>query len=125
MCVDDDEDGRAVATLYLSQAGFMVHEAGDGEHALEIVREKVIDLVVLDLALPGLDGHTVARTLRCDARTAHIPLVAFTAHVYPADRRLAFASGFDAFIAKPASPDEVLETVQRLLDRPNAVTRRS
>jgi CheY-like chemotaxis protein len=116
LCVDDDEDGRAVCVAALEREGFIVFEASNGNQALALARDVVPDLVMLDLALPGMDGWTVAEALKRDSETAKIHIVAFTAIAYPSDRARALAAGCEAFLEKPADLASIVGVVRRIID---------
>src|ERR1700744_212955 len=79
LLVDDDADSRELYAEYLSSiAGFEVREAADGEQAVNVARELVPDVIVMDMTLPVLDGRGAMRALRADERTRAIPMVALT-----------------------------------------------
>jgi len=103
-----------IATDYLEHAGFAVIAAHDGAGALEIVRARRPDLVVLDLGLPRLDGIEVARQLR---RESTIPIIMLTARVEESDRLLGLEIGADDYITKPFSPRELVARVKTVLRR--------
>src|SRR5437762_3447174 len=81
LIVDDIEDNRAVYTEFLVHEGMRVAQASDGEHSLMKVHALLPDLVIMDLALPGLDGWEATRELKKHPRTKHIPVIAITGHV--------------------------------------------
>src|SRR5207302_1567275 len=103
-----------IATDYLEHAGFAVIAAHDGAGALEIVRARRPDLVVLDLGLPRLVGIEVARQLR---RESTIPIIMLTARVEESDRLLGLEIGADDYITKPFSPRELVARVKTVLRR--------
>jgi two-component system cell cycle response regulator DivK len=92
-------------------AGFTVDVATSGEDAVAQALEIVPDLILMDLQLPGIDGHEALARLRSDPTTRHVPVVALTASAMPMDRDRALSSGFDGFLEKPISvrefPDQV------------------
>src|SRR2546422_3647843 len=85
----------------LELEGFEVRIAGSGPEALEVLRECVPDLVLMDVQLPGQDGLTLTRLIKADPATAAIPIVALTAHAMTGDRELALDAGCIAYISKP------------------------
>lgn len=89
-------------------------EASDGPEALSKAMRRRPDIVLLDLAIPKLDGWTVARTLKANPGLQSVPVVAFSAFDYPNERMRAESAGCDAFIAKPCEPATLLDTVRRL-----------
>jgi CheY-like chemotaxis protein len=115
LVVDDFPDGRELAVDILSVAGMHAVEAADGLSALERAFELIPDAIVMDLALPGLNGWDVVRRLKEDPRTCHIPVVALTAHALQAYRDRALEAGCDAFLAKPCAPRALVAEVRRIL----------
>ena len=114
LVVDDERPIVQIAKDYLEHAGFAVIAAHDGAVALEIVRARRPDLVVLDLGLPRLVGIEVARQLR---RESTIPIIMLTARVEESDRLLGLEIGADDYITKPFSPRELVARVKTVLRR--------
>ena len=114
LVVDDEPQIAEIATDYLRLAGFEVIVAGDGVRALEAVRGRHPDLVVLDLGLPKLDGLAVARTIR---RESDLPIIMLTARVEEDDRLHGLEIGADDYITKPFSPRELVARVRAVLRR--------
>lgn len=126
LVVDDFADGRDITALVLSSIGFRTVEASNGFDALERVTELQPDLVVLDLALPGLDGWEVARRIRANPATAGTTILGYTAHAEKARLARAREAGCDEVLIKPCSPKDLAEGVRRLLaTSPEATRRRS
>ena len=115
--VDDHDSQREIYELALSTAGFVVHEAASGERAIEMVHVLRPDVVVLDLAMPTLDGWEVCRRLKSDPETRGIPIVVVTAHIVPGVRESAEHAGCDAYLTKPCLPNELIATVRAHLKR--------
>ena len=120
LIVEDDADIRELIRYNLSQEGFIVEEAGDGPQALERVRRRVPDLMVLDLMLPGMPGLEICRTMRNGAETAHLPILIVTAKGTEVDKVLGLEMGADDYVVKPFSPRELIARVKALLRRANA-----
>jgi two-component system, OmpR family, alkaline phosphatase synthesis response regulator PhoP len=114
LVVDDERQIAEIARDYLEHAGYSVLTAGDGRDALDIVRAKRPDLVVLDIRLPNLDGLTLARTLRREQDT---PIIMLTARVEESDRLAGLEVGADDYITKPFSPRELVARVRAVLRR--------
>jgi two-component system, OmpR family, alkaline phosphatase synthesis response regulator PhoP len=114
LVVDDEQPIVQIAKDYLEHAGYAVIAAHDGAGALDIVRARRPDLVVLDLGLPRLDGIEVARQLRRDST---IPIIMLTARVEESDRLLGLEIGADDYIVKPFSPRELVARVKTVLRR--------
>jgi two-component system response regulator ResD len=117
LIVDDERAIRRLLRMYLTDAGFTVAEAADGEAAVEQVRRGGIDLVLLDLMLPEMDGFTVVRRLR---ETAQIPVIMLTARSDEANRVTGLELGADDYVVKPFSPVEVVARVKAVMRRVQA-----
>lgn len=115
LVVDDFPDGRDLACMALESAGFRTVTATNGLDALNSARELLPDLVVLDLALPGIDGWEVTRRLRSAAETAEMRIVGFTAHAENAPLQRAWDAGCDMVLTKPCHPKALVEEVRRLI----------
>lgn len=116
LVVDDDQRLRDLLRRYLSQEGFEVFLAEDGKTLTRIMMREAIDLLVLDLMLPGEDGLSICRRLRLDKNTT--PIIMLTAKREDVDRIVGLEVGADDYLGKPFNPRE-------LLARINAVLRRS
>ena len=114
LVVDDEPQIAEIAGDYLRHGGFDVITAGDGARALEIVRGRHADLVVLDLALPAIDGLDVAREIR---RTSDTPIIMLTARAQEEDRLRGLEIGADDYMTKPFSPRELVARVRAVLRR--------
>ena len=119
LVVDDDPDILMLCSLELRSAGFEVLEAGSGEAALELARDRVPDVVVLDYMLPDTDGLHVLRELQRDERTAAIPVVMLTARTDVRDQQAVWESGASDFLAKPFSREGLIGAIKDALS-PNA-----
>lgn len=116
LVVDDQEDERRIQQAFLSHRGFRVDEAADGAAAIERAFANPPDLVLLDVAMPRMDGFEVCRTLRADPRTSDVPVLLLTASVEGDLEALARDAGADAILTKPIEPRAVAAAVERLLD---------
>jgi signal transduction histidine kinase len=115
LVVDDTADNRYVAAKWLERAGFRVALASTGEEALALARRDV-DLVVLDVHLPDLHGFEVARKLKSDPATNHLPVLHLSAkHIGPHDRITGLEAGADAYLTQPIIPEELIANVRALL----------
>jgi len=116
LIVDDYPDCRDMYAMYLGLAGFRVLKARDGFEALELARQALPDLILMDLGLPGIDGCEATRRLKEDGATRGVPVVALTAQA-PLSAELLAAAGFESVITKPCLPDELADRVQELVRR--------
>ncbi len=117
LVVDDERAIRRLLRMYLTDAGFTVAEAADGEAAVDQVRMGGIDLVLLDLMLPGMDGYEVCRRLR---EIGSVPVIMVTARTDEANRITGLELGADDYVVKPFSPVEVVARVKAVLRRVSA-----
>jgi CheY-like chemotaxis protein len=108
LVVDDHRDTREIYALLLRGCGYVVHEAADGPAALDVLQHAHIDVAVVDIGLPGMDGYEVARTIRADESHSGILLVAVTGYGSPEARARAHEAGFDRHLVKPVTPEEFL-----------------
>lgn len=122
LVVDDETDILELVAFNLERQQYKVLTAGDGISAVKIAREKIPDLIVLDVMLPGLDGFGVYRELRADPRTGGIPVLMLTAKGEINDRIAGLELGADDYVTKPFSPRELLLRVKALLKRTRKVT---
>jgi DNA-binding response OmpR family regulator len=107
LVVDDDPNIRGMVKLVLETEGYVVDLADDGFSALRAVEAKRPDCVVLDIMMPGLDGHAVLNRIRTGDRGS-LPVVMLTAHADDDQAWQAWSSGVDYFLAKPFDADELL-----------------
>ena len=116
LVVEDYQDAREMYAAYLQFSGFSVAEAANGIEAIEKTQELLPDIVLMDLALPRMDGWEATRRLKNDERTRHIPIVALTGHALAGHAEGAREAGCDAFVTKPCLPDALVAEIRRLLD---------
>jgi CheY-like chemotaxis protein len=105
LVIDDDADARRMYSEYLRLKGCVVFTAADGRSGIDKSTSLTPDIVLLDLAMPRVDGWTVLRHLRASSWTAKIPIVVVSAVDHARDQ--AFLSGCDAFLSKPCTPEVV------------------
>lgn len=117
LLADDETHLRTLVRTTLEDPRYRIVEASNGTAALELARRERPDLVVLDLMMPGLTGLEVLERLRVEPDTARVPIVMLTATGQEKDRVRALALGADAYLVKPFSPLELLQTVESLRER--------
>ena len=115
LVVEDQEELRRLYVEHLALSGFEVIEAANGEEAISHTSSHAPDVVLMDLSLPILDGWEATRRLKADSRTAHIPVVALTAHDGSGELQRATRAGCDWFVPKPCPPDALITEVRRVL----------
>jgi CheY-like chemotaxis protein len=115
LVVDDDLDIRELVGLVAQRAGCEVIEAANGAQALARLEELVPDIVVLDVAMPGISGLEVCEQLRRDPATRHVPVLMLSAAARPVDHALGLESGADLYLTKPFSPAVLAEHITRLV----------
>ena len=115
LIAEDDVDNREGYAEYLTFLGYRVAQAANGEDALVWARQLRPDVLLLDLALPGVDGWEVARQLKSDSSTRSMLVIALSACVFPNDVLRATDAGCDLFLDKPCYPQTVADEIERLL----------
>ena len=115
LLVEDNEDNRIVYTTVLLHFGYDVVSARNGEEGIRSARETIPDLILMDISLPVVNGWEATGVLKADPRTAHIPIIALTAHAMREDRERAYALGCDGFLTKPIEPRRVVKEIERIL----------
>jgi two-component system phosphate regulon response regulator PhoB len=116
LVVDDEEDVVEVVSHFLEQEGFSVLTAHDGEEALRKTTPD-IDLIILDIMLPGLDGYEVCRRLRSRVETETIPIIFLSAKIEEEDQVKGLMLGADGYLTKPVSPQVILANAKAILRR--------
>ena len=117
LLVDDDPDLLEALRLRMSAAGYEVHTAGDGVQATRLARRERPDLVVLDIGMPGGDGHTVANRLKNDPATMFTPIIFLSARTHENDFERARQNRVDKYLVKPFQVDELVMAVDELVER--------
>jgi two-component system cell cycle response regulator DivK len=117
LIVEDNDKNMKLVRDVLQAKGYATVEAGTAEDGIRLAGERKPDLILMDIHLPGMSGVDALKLLRADASTARIPIAAVTASVMQQDRAMIMDAGFDAYVSKPISLKEFLETVRTLLER--------
>ena len=115
LVVEDNEMNRDVLSRRLVRHGYQVLLATDGAGGLAIAHAEQPDLILMDLAMPEVDGWECARRLKAEPRTRAIPIIALSAHAMTGDRQKALDAGCDDFDTKPLDFGGLLEKIDRLL----------
>lgn len=119
LVVDDEEKIRTLIAKYASFEGYDVSEAADGMSAMEILRNKDFDIIILDIMMPDIDGFTVCRELRKKSNT---PVIMLSARGEEYDKLHGFEVGVDDYVVKPFSPKELMMRVAAILKRTSNVS---
>lgn len=115
LVADDDEDILELVRFRLARSGYDTICAHDGTQALALVVERLPDVVVLDVSMPGLDGVGVTERMRSDESTKHIPVILLTARTNPEDVARGIAAGAEDYVTKPFSPEMLESRVSAVL----------
>ena len=121
LIAEDDPDIADLIALYVSKAGWEPHVVGAGDAALAHARTQPLDVIILDVMLPGMSGLEVCRALRSMPSTASLPIIMVTARGDEGDRIVGLDIGADDYIAKPFSPNELIARIRALVRRTRRV----
>ena len=120
LCIEDEQEMIDLIRLILARRGFEVSGANGGKEGLEAVRTRRPDLVLLDLMMPDMDGWEVYQQMKADEATRNIPVIIVTAKAQSIDRVLGLhIAKVDDYIAKPFSPQELMNAVNKVLNLTN------
>jgi two-component system, cell cycle response regulator DivK len=115
LIAEDQQDLRQLYVQHLIMSGFDVIEAVNGAEAVDLTSSRMPDVVLMDLSMPIVDGWEATKRLRADTRTAHIPVVALTAHDGSGELERATSAGCNWFVPKPCPPAALITEVRRVL----------
>src|SRR5699024_1748231 len=114
LLVEDEEKLRIILKEYFLKEEFSIFEASDGQEALDIFQQEEINLIILDIMLPKMDGWSVCRRIR---KISDVPVIILTARVDDDDKLLGYELGADEYVTKPYSPKVLVARVKALLRR--------
>jgi CheY-like chemotaxis protein len=118
LIAEDQQELRQLYAQQLAMSGFDVIEAANGAEAIDLTSLNLPDVILMDLSMPVVDGWEATKRLRADQRTAHIPVVALTAHDGSGELQRATTAGCNWFVPKPCPPDALITEVRRILSGP-------
>jgi CheY-like chemotaxis protein len=118
LVVEDNLMNMELAVDLLTLQGYKVLEAHTGQEALEISNSQSLDLILMDVQLPGMDGLTVTRKIRENPRTKDIPIIALTAHAMKGDEERILQNGCTGYISKPIDTREFPKAVAKYIKKP-------
>mgnify|MGYP001553825996 CR=1 FL=1 len=117
LIVEDNEMNRDMLSRRLKRKGFEIEVALDGQQGVEMARDLMPDIVLMDMSLPIKDGWTATSELKADSATAALKVIALTAHAMDGDRQKAMDAGCDDYDTKPIDLKRLLGKIQSLLDQ--------
>ena len=117
LVVEDNMDTYELVRFILEKNGYDTFLAMNGRDGVNAASKQKPDLIIMDLALPEMDGWTATRLIKKDTQTSSIPLIALTAHALPGDRQRAMDSGCDEYITKPMDLLDLVESVDHWISR--------
>jgi CheY-like chemotaxis protein len=118
LVVDDDADSVEILSYVIEDAGATVRAATSGREALRVLAEWKPDVLLLDVAMPDMDGYQLLEAIRSRPGLRDIPAVAITGQAFPSDKERAFEAGFRVHIAKPFDAEALIDLVEWLARRP-------
>lgn len=115
LLVEDNEDNRDMLSRRLERKDFIVMIAVDGLDGVNKAKENLPDIILMDMSLPVMDGWQATKTLKEDATTKNIPIIALTAHAMSSDRDKAMKAGCDDYDTKPVDLKRLLDKIEKLI----------
>ena len=114
LLIEDNEQNRYLATFLLEGRGYEVHAAPDGPTGIEMARSVAVDLILLDIQLPMMDGYTVCRALRELEALQQTPIIAVTSYAMVGDREKCIEAGCSGYIEKPINPESFVDEIESI-----------
>lgn len=114
--VIEDNDWNRELLVQILEEDYTVLEAEDAQQGLDVSHAEHPDLILMDISLPGMDGHELVARIRMTEAIRDIPVIAVTAHAMVGDRERALEAGCDDYIAKPIDEDELMEKINKLIE---------
>ena len=119
LVVEDNENNMYLITVLLQKSGFAILEARDGAEGVELAVKEKPDLILMDIALPVLDGYEATKRIKENKETKDIPVIALTSYAMVGDRAEALNSGCDGYIEKPINPETFVAELVKYLSAKN------
>lgn len=120
LIIEDNEQNLYLMKYLLESRGYRTVTARDGHEAIAAARAEAPDVILLDIQLPTISGHEVARTLKADPLVLTIPIVAVTSYAMPGDREAVMAAGCTGYIEKPIDPSTFIEEMESFVSNDSA-----
>ena len=115
LVVEDNLDNYELVRTILEMVGYDTFLADNGRDGVTAARKQKPDLILMDMALPEMDGWSATKLIREDPETAHIPMIALTVHTLPLERKRALDAGVDAYLSKPYDAGQLIRLVESVL----------
>ncbi len=115
LVIEDNEQNMYLTTFLLEKNNFQVLQARNGAQGIELAKQQLPDLILLDIQLPGMDGYQVAQLLKQDGELQLIPIVAVTSYAMAGDRETILAAGCNGYIEKPIDPQTFVAEISEFL----------
>lgn len=115
LIIEDNANNMYLITFLLKNSGHEVLQAFDGQSGVDLAKKETVDLILLDIQLPKMNGYEVAQALRKDDSLNGVPIVAITSYAMPGDQEKALDSGCDGYIKKPINPDTFVAEIEAYL----------
>lgn len=115
LLIEDNPQNRYLTRFLLEQRGYRVLQAETGQLGLAMAAQFLPDMILLDIQLPGMDGHAVARALKSDPQLRSIPIIAVTSYAMVGDREKCLQAGAEGYIEKPINPDTFVAEVEQFI----------
>lgn len=112
LVIEDNEQNLYLMTFILEKHGYEVIQARDGREGIELARQHIPMMILLDIQLPGMDGYAVARKLRSNSALATVPIVAVTSYAMAGDRERVLEAGCTGYIEKPINPETFVAEIE-------------
>ncbi len=113
--IEDNPDNRMLVFRILQSEGFEVHSVPDGQSSLEFLKNKIPDLILMDINLPHIDGYTMTSRLKQRTDLIGVPIIALTANVMKGDREKTLEAGCDGYLQKPIDVDRIGDQIRSFL----------
>ncbi len=117
LVIEDDMNIRESLSELLETRSYQIFSSDNGRSALELIQQKLPDLIICDVMMPGMSGYEVLETIRSNASTASIPFVFLSAKVMETDREKGLRLGANSYLTKPFRSNELFEVVDKLLNK--------
>jgi len=117
LVVEDNLDNYELVRTILQLGGYDTFLAVNGRDGVDAARKQKPDLILMDMALPEMDGWDATEHIRGDPETRHIPMIALTVHTLPRERKRALDAGVDAYLSKPYDAAQLIQLVERILEK--------